>query len=201
MSPLPLPKSEKEPLPFGNGPFICFTDPGFGLSGSPYQFNHNIINIEVICNIRALPVESQRRQLRYFIFTDLCCPGRTAHIEFALNNDPVMAACIDFFNTRPQITDICGESQNICRRLNREGVLDLLADICVLAFGVVMLVVGFKYAVAIGAKGFFVSIPKLSRFWMYFPVPVAGFAMIIFELESIYNHTKSFFVADKEESK
>ena len=80
-------------------------------------------------------------------------------------------------------------------------VLDLLADICVLAFGVVMLVVGFKYAVAIGAKGFFVSIPKLSRFWMYFPVPVAGFAMIVFELESIYNHTKSFFVADKEESK
>ena len=80
-------------------------------------------------------------------------------------------------------------------------VLDLLADICVLAFGVVMLVVGFKYAVAIGAKGFFVSIPKLSRFWMYFPVPVAGFAMIVFELESIYNHTKSFFVSDKEESK
>ena len=70
-----------------------------------------------------------------------------------------------------------------------------------MAFGVVMLVVGFKYASSIGAKGFYISLPKLSKFWMYFPIPVAGFAMIVFELESIYNHIKSFFVTDKEEAK
>lgn len=80
-------------------------------------------------------------------------------------------------------------------------VLDVIADLFVMAFGFVMLVVGFKYASSIGAKGFYISLPKLSKFWMYFPIPVAGFAMIIFELESIYNHIKSFFVTDKEEAK
>ena len=80
-------------------------------------------------------------------------------------------------------------------------VLDIIADLFVMAFGVVMLVVGFKYASSIGAKGFYISLPKLSKFWMYFPIPVAGFAMIVFELESIYNHIKSFFVTDKEEAK
>ena len=80
-------------------------------------------------------------------------------------------------------------------------VLDVIADLFVMAFGFVMLVVGFKYASSIGAKGFYISLPKLSKFWMYFPIPVAGFAMIVFELESIYNHIKSFFVTDKEEAK
>jgi TRAP-type C4-dicarboxylate transport system permease small subunit len=28
---------------------------------------------------------------------------------------------------------------------------------------------------------------------MYFPVPVAGVAMVIFELESLYNHIKTVF--------
>ena len=80
-------------------------------------------------------------------------------------------------------------------------VLDVIADLFVMAFGVVMLVVGFKYASSIGAKGFYISLPKLSKFRMYFPTPVAGVAMIVFELESIYNHIKSFFVTDKEEAK
>lgn len=80
-------------------------------------------------------------------------------------------------------------------------VLDVIADLFVLAFGVVMLVVGYRYASSIGAKGFYISLPKLSKFWMYFPVPVAGFAMIVFELESVYGHIRSFFVTDKEETK
>ena len=71
--------------------------------------------------------------------------------------------------------------------------LDIINDVCVLALAVVMLVVGWKYAIKIGAKGNYFSMPKVSRFWMYFPIPVAGFAMIIFELEAIYNHIKSFF--------
>ena len=69
--------------------------------------------------------------------------------------------------------------------------LDILADLCVLLLAVVMLVVGWKYAMKIGARGVYVSMPKLSRFWMYFPIPVAGFAMIVFELEALYGHVKS----------
>ena len=77
-------------------------------------------------------------------------------------------------------------------------ILDLLADVFVMGLAIVMLTVGWKYAMNIGSKGTYVSLPKLSRFWMYFPIPVAGLAMIIFELEAIYNHIKSFFVKEGE---
>ncbi len=73
-------------------------------------------------------------------------------------------------------------------------VLDIIADVSVFALGVIMLVVGWKYATTLGGRGFYVSMPWLSRFWMYFPVPLAGIAMIVFEFEAIYNHTKAFFV-------
>jgi len=63
---------------------------------------------------------------------------------------------------------------------------------------VVMIVVGWSYAVQIGSRGTYVSIPSLSRFWMYFPIPVAGFAMLVFEVESIYNHIKGIFVAKED---
>lgn len=76
-------------------------------------------------------------------------------------------------------------------------VLDLVADIAVLVLGIIMLAVGWKYASTLGGRGFYVSMPWLSRFWMYFPVPLAGGAMIIFEIEAIYSHVKSFF--EKEE--
>jgi len=77
-------------------------------------------------------------------------------------------------------------------------VLDILADGAVLALGVIMLVVGWQYATTLGGRGFYVSLPKLSRFWMYFPVPLAGVAMIVFELEALYSHVKSFFVKEGE---
>ena len=32
---------------------------------------------------------------------------------------------------------------------------------------------------------------------MYLPVPLAGIAMIVFELEAVYNHIKSFFVEEE----
>lgn len=72
-------------------------------------------------------------------------------------------------------------------------ILDLLNDVFVLGLALVMIVVGWQYASTIGSKGTYVSLPKLSRFWMYFPIPVAGVAMFIFELEAVYNHIKSFF--------
>ncbi|MDR2023520.1 MAG: TRAP transporter small permease [Hungatella sp.] len=75
-------------------------------------------------------------------------------------------------------------------------VLDIFADVAILALGFIMLVVGWKYASGIGAKGFYTSMPALSRFWMYFPVPLAGAAMIIFELEALYNHVKGFCVKE-----
>ncbi len=75
-------------------------------------------------------------------------------------------------------------------------LLDILADAAVLALGVIMLVCGWNYASTLGGRGFYVSMPWLSRFWMYFPVPLAGGAMIIFEIEALYNHIKSFFVKE-----
>ena len=75
--------------------------------------------------------------------------------------------------------------------------LDILSDVAVMILGVVMMVVGWNYATTLGGRGFYVSMPWLSRFWMYFPVPLAGVAMIIFEIESLYNHIKSFFVKEE----
>ena len=75
--------------------------------------------------------------------------------------------------------------------------LDILADVAVLALSMIMIVVGWQYATGLGAKGSYVSMPKVSRFWMYFPVPLAGVAMLIFELEAVYNHIKGFFVKEE----
>ncbi len=69
-------------------------------------------------------------------------------------------------------------------------ILDLLADVFVMILAVVMLVVGWQYATGLGAKASYVSMPWLSKFWMYAPIPLAGLFMIIFELEAIYNHIK-----------
>lgn len=77
--------------------------------------------------------------------------------------------------------------------------LDVLADLAVLALAIIMMTVGWRYAIGIGSKGTYVSMPKVSRFWMYFPIPLAGVAMIIFELEALYNHIKAFFVEEGEE--
>lgn len=74
--------------------------------------------------------------------------------------------------------------------------LDILADVCVLILALVMIIVGWQYAANLGAKGTYVSMPKLSRFWMYFPVPVAGIAMVIFEIETLYNHMKKIFLKE-----
>ncbi len=75
--------------------------------------------------------------------------------------------------------------------------LDILADVAVLALSMIMIVVGWQYATGLGAKGSYVSMPGVSRFWMYFPVPLAGVAMLIFEVEAVYNHVKGFFVKEE----
>ncbi len=72
--------------------------------------------------------------------------------------------------------------------------LDILSDVCVLVLAVIMITVGWQYASGIGAKGSYVSMPGVSRFWMYFPVPLAGVAMVVFELEALYNHLKDILM-------
>ncbi len=76
-------------------------------------------------------------------------------------------------------------------------ISNMICDIFVLVLGLVMAIIGMQYAITIGARGTYVSMMWLSRFWMYFPVPLAGFAMVIFELEKIYEHIKYFVVKEE----
>ncbi|MFA5577676.1 MAG: TRAP transporter small permease [Tissierellaceae bacterium] len=76
--------------------------------------------------------------------------------------------------------------------------LDIISDIFVLILALVMVFVGWKYAVTIGSKGTYVSMPNLSRFWMYFPIPLAGFGMIVFQLEILFSHFKKVLVGESE---
>lgn len=78
-------------------------------------------------------------------------------------------------------------------------VLDIISDILVMILGYVMLKYGWTAAIKLGARGVYDSLPWLSRFWMYFPVPVAGAGMIIFELEQLYQHIKAFFIKEEKE--
>ena len=75
--------------------------------------------------------------------------------------------------------------------------LDLFSDVAVLALAIVMITAGWKYAIGIGAKGYYPSLPWLSRRYMYLPVPVAGVAMLVFEVESIHNNWKELIRREK----
>lgn len=80
--------------------------------------------------------------------------------------------------------------------------LDILADVAVLALALIMMICGWQYAITIGAKAKYESMPNVSRFWMYLPVALAGFAMLVFELEALYNHVKAIVLKeDKNEVK
>ena len=76
--------------------------------------------------------------------------------------------------------------------------LDLIADLAVLALAVVMLTTGWSYATGLGAKGTFISMPWLSKFWQYFPIPLAGLAMIFFEVERIVLDIERYFIREEE---
>lgn len=66
-------------------------------------------------------------------------------------------------------------------------VLDFAADLAVTALALVMLVVGWNYANTVGVRGFYTSLTWLSKKWMYYPIPLAGLVMIIFEIEQLIN--------------
>ena len=76
--------------------------------------------------------------------------------------------------------------------------LELLADVAVMALGVVLVVEGLEVIRPSGNIAKFAkysSLPNLSQIWMYLPVAVAGISMIIFELEQVFLHIEEFFVS------
>ncbi len=76
-------------------------------------------------------------------------------------------------------------------------VSDIIADLAVLALGVVLVVYGIRFCNSpLSIRGKYASLPNLSKIWQYLPVPVAGFGMIIFELEQVFRHLEGFFVKD-----
>ena len=78
-------------------------------------------------------------------------------------------------------------------------VLDVVADLAVIFLGCILLIYGTKVCTSpLARNGKYDSIPTLSRVWMYLPMPIAGGAMILFELEQLYLHIKAFFVKDSE---
>ena len=79
--------------------------------------------------------------------------------------------------------------------------MDLLADVAVLALGVVLLVEGAKVVSPTGNIAKFAkysSLPNLSQIWMYLPVAVAGVGMIIFELEQVFLRIEEFYTPNKD---
>ena len=79
-------------------------------------------------------------------------------------------------------------------------VSDILADLAVLALGVVLVVYGVRFCNSpLSIRGKYASIPTLSKFWQYLPVPVAGASMIIFELEQVFQHVEALFIPQLQE--
>ena len=73
--------------------------------------------------------------------------------------------------------------------------MDILADIAVLALGIILLVEGINVCNSPLAKfAKYSSIPTLSMVWQYLSIPVAGVGMIVFELEQILLHIEELFI-------
>ena len=86
-------------------------------------------------------------------------------------------------------------------KLSKKAVayFDLFSDVLVLILAFIMAIEGLKLANKI--PGFFVALTWLPKFWQYFPISLAGFAMIFFEIERIYVdlcHMTGDYSVDKE---
>lgn len=77
-------------------------------------------------------------------------------------------------------------------------ILDVFGDLVVLAFAVLITVVGSQYAVKVGQNSMYTSLPWLSKFWLYVPVAIAGAAMILFQIPLLIEHVKRLFQAGGE---
>ena len=80
--------------------------------------------------------------------------------------------------------------------------LDLIADLAVMGLGICLVIYGVRFCNSpLSLRGKYASIPGLSKFWQYLPVPVAGVSMIIFELEQIFQHLEKFWMkSEKKEA-
>lgn len=80
--------------------------------------------------------------------------------------------------------------------------LDLIADLAVMGLGICLVIYGIRFCNSpLSLRGKYASIPGLSKFWQYLPVPVAGVSMIIFELEQVFQHLEKFWMkSDKKEA-
>ena len=88
------------------------------------------------------------------------------------------------------------------KALSRKGILitDIISDILVFALGIVMTVCGIKLLNSpLCTLGRYASIPKLSKFWQYFPVTIAGLSMMIFELEQLFLHIEKLYIPESGE--
>ena len=81
-------------------------------------------------------------------------------------------------------------------------ILDVLADFAILFFAYVFISYGWDYAVLIGARGSFTSMPNVSLFWRFLPIPLGGALIMFFGIEVTVSNIKAFFVkSEKEEQK
>lgn len=69
-------------------------------------------------------------------------------------------------------------------------VLDLAAFVLVLLFSIILVYEGFQFALTIGSRATYTSLPWLSRFWLYAPVPISGIAMVLFQVDAIVRYVK-----------
>lgn len=76
-------------------------------------------------------------------------------------------------------------------------ISDIVGDIAVLGLAIIMIVVGWKYAIQIGARASYVSLPNVSRFWKYFPIPLAGIVMFVFQIEVLLNDFKRLLIKEE----
>ena len=76
--------------------------------------------------------------------------------------------------------------------------IEIFDDLLVLIFSLMTVIEGFPYAINAG-KAVYVSLPALSRFWLYAPVPFAGVAMSIFQLEGLVKDVRVFLAKEAKE--
>lgn len=78
-------------------------------------------------------------------------------------------------------------------------VLDLIADLAVMALGIILLVQGIKFCNSpLASRGKYATM-QLSKVWQYLPIPVAGGSMIIFELEQLFQNIERLVLGEKKE--
>lgn len=122
--------------------------------------------------------------------------GRHIGLESPAWGEEIILTCMVYMALASAAMAVCGNAHirmtAFDSRLPKRAIicLDILSDVHVMAFGFVMLIEGWSNATGVGSRGFFVSIPTLPKFWLFLPVPISGFGIIMFELETLYGHVK-----------